>query len=170
MNDIMKELNGMSKEDLIKLKDTIEFLLTMKDGSINIREDVTTFYKVLSKKLLDYEGIECEDMYLLAYKKPKFIKKLNETEQKIVKFFSNECGKKTLNIHEKIKYYGFYIYCVLLTLTHYEIPISLTTFLNYANKIHQVIEFCFPGYIESGLLSNVIDLVNNKKHGGIGHG
>ena len=158
---IMEALDGLDKSFLIQVKAKASILLDMKknnDGhSINPREDL--FYSVVVSHVINIVGGECMPYHM--FKLSSQYKRFNEGFYVIDRFTKQAIGNS--NIVERVCFYNILTDALVSWLEKRDVVFGINPAIRNMSDIARVFDASFPGYLNAGLASNLIQVMGSRR-------
>lgn len=148
----MKNLKNLTQSELKEVIEEASFLLAVHN---NVSGNQEIFYYVISLYLKKFS---ITSPPFGTIKKQLFYKKFLSVSDSVDSFIDKNFKKVTRV--ERSKLYNFFVRIIVSHIqNNTELSLSLKVVLNYFSYLPQLIDKSFPGYIESGLLSLILEKI-----------
>lgn len=155
-DQIIKALPKLSQKDLKQIKIRLDFLIQATNDSKNSR-DKELFYATICEVYCHKTKNKLP--FFTIFIKSKNKKSLDQTYLFITNYFNSFTSNIKIKGSIKIARQKFYILFAKLVISYLieqKLPVSIVTILSHHEKFPGLIEIQFPGYIESGLVQEIL--------------
>jgi hypothetical protein len=161
IQDIIEALPELSKVDLKTVRDTASFLLGGDSGKEGVHQSDDTLFNAMANQL-SKNGLRTEFNYN-TFKKSKSHVGWATTRKELADFVSRCFGN--ISKTEEVSLYNLLFDLLITDLKKRGAPLTVSVLAINANRLPEVFERSFPGYISSGLAHVVLKTMEGKQNG-----